>query len=134
MHILRELAVFCTSMALAISLTAAPDSSTPRAKLSAAEIVDKNVAARGGLHAWRAVETLSLAGKMGAGGNQRAALAVPILDANADRQQALLPKRPAEEAQLPFLLELKRPHEQRLELQFRVRRRSRCSMASTGGK
>jgi hypothetical protein len=121
-------------MALAISLVAPADTSAPRAKPSAAEIVDRNVAARGGLQAWRAVETLSLAGKMGAGGNQRAALAVRIPYANADRRQALLPKRPAEEAQLPFLLELNRPHKQRLELHFRVRRRSRCSMASTGGK
>ena len=41
------------------------------AKLSAGEIVDKNIAARGGLAAWRAVKTLSWSGKMDAGGGNR---------------------------------------------------------------
>ena len=119
MHILQKLLVVCISTAFAIPLAAAPNTSAPRAQLSAAEIVNNNVAARGGLEAWRAVQALSLQGKMGAGGNKRAALAVPMPDPKADRQQALLPQRPTEEAQLPFLLELKRPRKQRLELQFK---------------
>jgi hypothetical protein len=82
--------------------------------LSAAQIVDKNVAARGGLQAWRAVQTLSLEGKLGAGGNQRAPLAVPI----PNPSQVALPHRRAEETQLPFLMELKRGRKKRLELQF----------------
>ena len=36
--------------------------------LSAAQIVDKNVAARGGLSAWRSVQTMSESGKVDAGG------------------------------------------------------------------
>src|SRR6516225_1415763 len=119
MDILRKLLLVSISMAFAISLAAAPNTSAPQAHLSAAEIVNKNVAARGGLEAWRAVQALSLQGKMGAGGNQRAALAAPMPDPKADRRQALLPQRPTEEAQLPFLLELKRPRKQRLELQFK---------------
>ena len=119
MHFLEKLLVVCTSMALAIPLAAAPSTSAPQARLSAAEIVNKNVAARGGLEAWRAVQALSLQGKMGAGGNQRAALAAPMPDPKADRRQALVPQRPTEEAQLPFLLELKRPRKQRLELQVK---------------
>ena len=102
---------------LAVSLVQAVDAQSARAALSAAQIVDKNVAARGGLQAWRAVQTLSLQGKMGAGGNRRATLSVPV-----PHQKELantLPSRPAEEAQLPFLLELKRPHKMRLELQFK---------------
>jgi len=44
-------------MAFAGSLHAAPDAAPLQSKLTAAEIVDKNVAARGGLQAWRAVHT-----------------------------------------------------------------------------
>ena len=113
----KSLVVFvvCASLALAISLFAAGD--TPRGtNLSAAAIVDKNIEARGGLQAWRAVQTISLAGKLGAGGNRRAAVPVPIPDQKASRQS--LPSRPAEEAQLPFVMELKRPRKMRFELQF----------------
>ena len=91
-------------------------SAPSRESLSAAQIVDKNVAARGGLQAWRAVQTLSLQGKVGAGGNQRSTLAVPTSHPKAIAQ--VTPRRPAEEAQLPFLMELKRPGKMRMELQF----------------
>jgi hypothetical protein len=114
----KSLVVFvvCASLALAISLFAAGDIPSPGANLSAAAIVDKNIAARGGLQAWRAVQTISLEGKLGAGGNRRAAVPVPIPDKKAGRQS--LPSRPAEEAQLPFVMELKRPRKMRFELQF----------------
>src|SRR5256885_16798222 len=45
----------------------AADRKTKAPRLSAAEIVKKHVSARGGLEAWRAVQTLSLSGKMDAG-------------------------------------------------------------------
>jgi hypothetical protein len=60
--------------------------------LTAAQIVDKNVTARGGLAAWRAVQTMSESGKVDAGGKQN--------------------------TQLPIVLELKRPRKQRIEIQF----------------
>src|SRR3977135_1058413 len=41
--------------------------------LSAAQIVDKHVAARGGLQAWRAVQTLAVTGKLEAGSGDSAA-------------------------------------------------------------
>ena len=103
--------------ALAVSQVLAADTSSAPAGLSAAQIVDKNVAARGGLQAWRAVQTLSLQGKMGAGGNQRAALPVPT--PHSKELANTLPRRPAEEAQLPFLMEMKRPRKVRLEVQFK---------------
>jgi hypothetical protein len=93
-----------------------------QAKLSAAEVVTKNVAARGGLDAWRAVQTMSLSGKTGAGGNQRATLKVPtqgqasVVTRNTD--QSPLPSRRVEEVYLPFLMELARPRKMRFELQF----------------
>jgi len=114
---LRKICVILTFVTLAVSLSAAADKLSARASLSASQIVDKNVAARGGLQAWRAVQTLSLEGKLGAGGNQRATLAMPV--PHQKDVANMLPHRLAEEAQLPFLLELKRPRKMRLELQFK---------------
>jgi len=109
------------SLAFAISIAAAGDTAPSRAKLSAADIVDKNVAARGGLQAWRAVQTMSMTGKLGAGGNQRSTLPVPVPGKSAPGKkvgQLPVPARPAEEVQLPFVMELARPRKMRFELQF----------------
>jgi len=57
----KSLAV-CISLAFAVSLTATGGETPSEAKLSAAAIVEKNVAARGGLQAWRAVQTMSMQG------------------------------------------------------------------------
>src|ERR1700758_1379287 len=111
---LRKILAIPISLAFYISLAAGANTTSSRAQLSAAEIVDKNVAARGGLQAWRAVQTLSLQGKMGAGGNQRGTLAMPA----PNPKELTLPHRPAEEAQLPFLMELRRGRKTRFELQF----------------
>lgn len=105
------------SLALAISLAAAGDTTPSQTRLSAAEIADKNVAARGGLQAWREVQTMSLAGKLGVGGNQRAALPIPIPAGHKLTPRTLV-QRPVEEVQLPFVMELKRPRKMRFELQF----------------
>jgi outer membrane lipoprotein-sorting protein len=60
--------------------------------LTAAQIADKNVAARGGLKAWRGVKTLTLSGKLDAGG-----------------------KKPT---QLPVTMQAKRPHKERVAVEF----------------
>jgi len=104
--------------AFAFSLSAGPDTPVALPKLSAAAIVDKNVAARGGLQAWRSVQTLTLTGRLGAGGNQRATLSLPVPGGHQP-QEADLPHRRAEEVQLPFVMELKRPSKVRFELQFK---------------
>ena len=106
----------CNLLAFAISLAAAADTPQTGTKLSAADIVEKNVAARGGLQAWRAVQTMSLSGKLGAGGNRRASLPIPVPGGKSN--PATLAPRRAEEAQLPFVMELKRPRKMRFELQF----------------
>jgi len=67
----------------------------PVSNLTAAQVVDKNVAARGGLEAWRAVTTMTLSGEMDAGGKQ--------------------------DSKLPFVLTMKRPHKSRLEIRFQDR-------------
>jgi len=76
--------------------------------LSVAQIVDRNVAARGGLAAWQAVQTMSWKGMMGAGGSNYATITA--------KGQLKLGER--DEAQLPFRFEFKRPLKTRLELDF----------------
>jgi hypothetical protein len=65
---------------------------TPVSNVSAEQIVEKNVTARGGLAAWRAVNSMTMSGRMDAGGKQ--------------------------DTQLPFVMMLKRPHKSRLEIRF----------------
>ena len=60
--LLSALVCLCFSRGLA-----AADSKTAPANLSAAQVVEKHVAARGGQQAWRALQTLSVTGKMDAG-------------------------------------------------------------------
>jgi hypothetical protein len=81
----RTLSLLCCLASLATSTAFASE-------LSAAQIAERNVAARGGLDAWRAVTSLSLAGELDAGGKK--------------------------EVRLPFILNLKRPHKSRLEIRF----------------
>jgi len=112
----------CGCLILAACMAEAAAAAPAPAKLSAAEVITKNVAARGGLQAWRAVQTMSLSGKTGAGGNQRATLRVPtqaqatVVAQKSD--QAEVPTRRVEEVYLPFLMELARPRKMRFELQF----------------
>jgi outer membrane lipoprotein-sorting protein len=73
--------------AVATAASAAP------ATLSVAQIVDKNIAAHGGLAAWHAVQTMTLEGTMDAGGK--------------------------EDHELPFVMQEKRPHKSRLEITFK---------------
>lgn len=81
--------IFCIAVCgLGLTATAAD---TPATKsLTVTEIVEKNVAARGGLAAWRAVHTMLIEGDMDAGHGVK----------------------------LPYTLELKRPRKMRLELQY----------------
>jgi outer membrane lipoprotein-sorting protein len=89
----RKVFLLCVAMSICISLamtgTASPQ---PPGNLTAAQIVEKNVSAKGGPQAWRAVQTISFSGKMDAGGKQN--------------------------VQLPFVLEKKRPRKMRIELVF----------------
>ena len=76
--------------------------------LTVAQIVERNAAARGGLAAWQAVQTMSWKGKMGAGGT-----VYEIVTPKAQLQQ-----KQREEMLLPFTLDFKRPMKSRLELEF----------------
>ena len=76
--------------------------------LTAAQIVERNVAARGGLAAWQAARTMVWRGSMGAGGSTYAVVT----------PKGKLEQKEREEIQLPFRLEFKRPLKSRLELDF----------------
>jgi hypothetical protein len=104
-------------LAYTVAAAWAADTAAPKTSLTAAEIVNRNVAARGGLQAWRSVQSMTFQGKLGAGGNQRATLPAPL----PDKKAAVLPTdpRPKDEVQLPFVMEMQRPHKLRFELQFR---------------
>ena len=87
----RILFLACSVVSLAAS-AATTTEVPPAGKLTAAQIVERNVAARGGLEAWRAVQSLTLSGQLDAGGKAN--------------------------VQLPFVMQMKRPHKSRLEIRF----------------
>jgi len=81
------------SLTLVLSLVSlSASAAAPSGGLTAAQIADRNVSARGGLAAWRAVNALTLSGQLDAGGKQP--------------------------TKLPFVATFKRPHKERLELRF----------------
>ena len=90
---LSRLFLFGSALPVCMALTMLGVAGTQApARLTAAQLIDKNVEAKGGLQAWRAVQTMSFSGKMDAGGKTK--------------------------AQLPFVLEKKRPRKTRVELVF----------------
>jgi hypothetical protein len=74
---LRKIITIFLFMPFAVALAAAPDALPLFDRLSAAEIVEKNVSIRGGSQAWRVVQAVSITGKMDAGGNNRPTQPVP---------------------------------------------------------
>jgi len=115
---LRKFTAVFAIIAFAIPAATAADTAQPRASLSASEIVNKNIAARGGLQSWRAVQAISWSGKLGVGGNQRA----PIPKSAPDGKKiTVLPTdpRPKDEVMLPFKMEMQRPRKERFEILFK---------------
>lgn len=111
----RRLTGLLVLVAMAASFVATAENQQQPAKLSAAEIADRNIEARGGLRAWRAVQALSMSGKMDAGGNNRPTLPMP----GRKSGDGMPAPRPAEQVQLPFVMEMKRPHKSRVEVVFK---------------
>src|SRR2546429_5890709 len=66
----RRVLVIGSFLPLAVSPAVGADVSSSPAKLTAEQVIEKNVAARGGLQAWRAPGTLSLSGKRDVGGDE----------------------------------------------------------------
>lgn len=106
----------------------AADSKTAPAGLTAAQIVDRHVAARGGLQAWHAVQTMSWSGKMQAGLGDSIARSENYIrqtwgkkSPQARAHRAVSEpgnKESAQQVELPFVLEMKRPGKSRVELEF----------------
>ena len=96
------------------------------ARLSAAQIVKKHVSARGGLQAWRAVQTLSLSGKMEAGAGDSVSRSVRVARGPGAATQKMRREIAAgahkgeaeKQVQLPFTLARQRPNKSRLEIEF----------------
>ena len=86
-------------------------------QITVEQIVNHNVAARGGLQAWRAVKTIAFEGKLGVGGDQRAQLPTSV----PGKKDEVLPtdRHPPVEMQVPFVMDLERPLKMRFSIEFR---------------
>lgn len=126
----RVLLGLVASLSLPAALWAAEVGAAP-ASLTAQQIVEKHVAARGGLPAWRRVQAMSWSGKLEAGsgdsvarskqwvaetwGKKSSTLRTAAL---AEAAKANSPSAAAAQVQLPFVMEVKRPGMSRVEVQF----------------
>jgi hypothetical protein len=98
----------------------------PVANLTAAQIVERHVAARGGAQAWKAVQALQLSGKLEAGRGDSYARSMGYVGSSNSRKNASAIKSTAahgtedtdKQVLLPFTLDMKRPHLSRLEIEF----------------
>ncbi len=120
----RALAVICGSLAVAMGAQGAESKDAP-VKLSAMQIADRNVLARGGVQAWRQVRAMSWSGQLEAGIGDSAARSARYVQAAAptkkNRAEAISENASpplAKQVQLPFTLTLERPRKSRLELEF----------------
>ena len=91
--------------------------------------MEKNTAARGGLTAWRAIKSMRLSGKMDAGQPVKPPVKPEQAGTQAQSRTARIEAAKARDAaqtkgeagvvvQVPFVMELKRPRKQRVEIQF----------------
>jgi len=107
-----------------IIIVASPGMSA--AEKAAIPIVEKNVTARGGLEAWRAINSMSMSGQMEAGKVRSYEAIRNALERGHSKPKALkiepgIQKNTVQDeniARLPYLLELQRPRKMRLELDF----------------
>jgi hypothetical protein len=120
----RLLSVLCGLALVPILGSADPQPAKP--SLSAQQIVEKHIAARGGVSAWRAVQTISYTGKMDAGaGDSPTRTARFLASAKTPTNKKDLASTPPaddkaseKQVQLPFTLTMERPRRSRVELQF----------------
>ncbi len=99
---------------------------TGRAKLTAEQIVQKHVAARGGLQAWHRVQSMAWNGEMEVGYADSVARSKRYVSSAVARKGQGSHTRPAadgnrepeKQVQVPFVLEMKRPARSRIEIEF----------------
>jgi len=100
------------------------------ARMSAAQIMQKHIAARGGLAAWHGIKSMAWSGKMEVGSGDSPARSTQFVAANlspksksqaravSTEEAQAAGAAPAKQVELPFVLELKRPTLARLEIEF----------------
>ncbi len=117
---IRLALLFCLLLSASPSFAAGKSHAASGGALSAQQIVDRNVAARGGLKAWRAVKAMRMTGKIDAG-RLRTKPPVPMYTMTKIHFDPSKNKIPAEGkmVQLPFVMNLERPNKMRFEMQFR---------------
>jgi hypothetical protein len=114
--------------ALSASLVLVAGAGAAPSKLSVDQIVAKQIAARGGLAAWTAVQSMSWSGKMDAGSGDSMARSKqfvalqsarhskkPVVPATGTDDKAQTDKQ----VQLPFVVDMQRPTLSRVEIVFR---------------
>src|SRR5438552_3323404 len=128
---MRSKALFLMSLLAGASLVPALAAGALRAAppgVSLSQIVEKHVAARGGVKAWHAVQTLAVSGKLDAGTGDSVTRSTTIARQGAGASARRGERAAAEAAvkgtaerqvQLPFRLEVKRPRKSRLHTDFR---------------
>jgi outer membrane lipoprotein-sorting protein len=111
------------------ALSPAAQGAATAAKLGVQQIIEKYQAARGGLPAWRNLQSISYNGKMEVGYGDSAARTAQYVSAVAMSDKARERKvreriaagesaSVAKQVQLPFMLEMKRPNKSRVEIEF----------------
>jgi hypothetical protein len=113
------------AMSCSAALFATAERASAAAKLTADQIVAKHIAARGGVSAWHAVQTMSWTGKMDAGtGDSTSKSAQFAQEAMAPKTRKQIAARAPDkveqkkQVQLPFVVDMKRPTLSRVEIQF----------------
>ena len=96
-----------------------------QAKLTAAQVVEKNVAARGGAQAWKGVQTMSWSGKMDAGAGDSLERSRRFAQNEGHLSNSRMSHgnmsgadKKDNQVQLPFRHEMKRPNKSRTEIDF----------------
>lgn len=117
--------VYISCLLCILSISADATQAAGAAPLTAQQVVDKNVAARGGLTAWRAVKSMSMVGSLDAGKVDTRPVQERVGDqpgSRASRRVRPEVAKSGEESlktvQVPFVMELQRPRKMRLEIQF----------------
>ena len=94
----------------------AADAKPAKSSFTAEQIAGKNAAARGGLNAWLAVKTMVMVGKMDAGRIKPSAKQEVVMEKGRRHKPAK--QEEGKVVELPFVLEMQRPHKTRLEIEF----------------
>jgi outer membrane lipoprotein-sorting protein len=124
-RLLLGVLVVCFPVAL-LAAEGKAGSKTKPAKLTASQIVQRHVAARGGLQAWRGVQSMVWSGQMEVGYADSAARSARYVSSAMARKGKRPVAQPAAEGkddarkqvQVPFVLEMKRPAKSRIEIEF----------------